>query len=93
MKIKKIFRYIFLNLAARRSPTLNSRTRLSALEKYEIVMFKDSNPTISLHDVSNHFSALWGKPIGRTTIGDIIRGKSRWINNVQRMRFKSSDME
>lgn len=57
-----------------------ARTQLTYGEKRQICKHIGQHPTQTKAETAEYFSNLWKKSIGRTTIGDIVREKEKWLN-------------
>ena len=47
-------------------------------KKKEIVEFKEKNPTFGQQKIADHFTQVWGYPVARRTVGDILKEKEKW---------------
>lgn len=63
------------------------RTQLTVYEKCELVTFKDENPHCTLEDIAEHFINKWGKPIGKSTVGDIIKSRAKLEERIETNRL------
>ncbi len=56
-----------------------ARVEITAAEKKKLCLFKVKNPKSTYEDMMSWFKKTFEKPIGRSTVGDIIRAKDKWI--------------
>ena len=60
-------------------PAKRKRFCVTAREKKEICRYKEANSKLTLEALSKHFSQTFGHIIGKSTIGDILMEKSKWL--------------
>ncbi len=60
-------------------PAKRARIEITAAEKKELCLYKVSKPKATYEDMMSWFKKKFAKPIGRSTVGDIIRAKDKWI--------------
>lgn len=57
-----------------------TRTDWSNEQKREIIVFHEANPHYTQQRLANHFTDVFKKRIGRSTINDILKSKSRFFS-------------
>ncbi|XP_021916826.1 tigger transposable element-derived protein 6-like [Zootermopsis nevadensis] len=77
---------------------MGKRAVLSVGEKKDICAYKERYPCASQQNIANHFSRLWGKPLSRRCVGDILSEREKWENerceNMKRLKgAKHEDLE
>jgi hypothetical protein len=77
---------------------MGKRAVLSVGEKKNVCAYKEQNPSASQQNIADYFSQLWGKPISRRCVGDILSEKEKWENerceSVKRLKgAKHEDLE
>ncbi|XP_046571685.1 jerky protein homolog, partial [Haliotis rubra] len=60
-------------------PSKRKRNETTAFEKREIARYKEEHPKASLDFLSKHFGELFGHSVGKSTIGDILKSKEKWL--------------
>ena len=50
-------------------------------KKREICVYKDAHPKATCSDIAAHFAKEWDVTVGRTTVGDILRSKEKWMSH------------
>ncbi len=55
------------------------RIEITAAEKKKLCLYKVSNPKATYDDMMSWFKKTFDKHIGRSTVGDIIRAKEKWM--------------
>ena len=60
--------------------TIRRRSQISVAQKKEIISYKMDHPKATQDEIATHFACEWGKQLGRSTISEILRGKTKWIN-------------
>ena len=63
------------------NPCKRRRTELNGAEKREICVYKDAHPKATCSDITAHFAKEWDVTVGRTTVGDILRSKEKWMSH------------
>lgn len=58
-------------------------------EKFEIVQFCMEHSTWSIRKITQVLNELMNRPLGKTTIGSIIKNKDEIINNYNRLAVVS----
>lgn len=61
-------------------PAKRRRTQFTIAEKKEIISYKNDHPKSSQDEIASYFTLEWGKTVGRSTVGDILRDKSKYSN-------------
>jgi len=54
-------------------PRKQKRTQFTVTERLEIIEYKTKNPKASQDTIAATFAKKWDKPVGRSTVGDILR--------------------
>ena len=52
---------------------------ISAGVKRDICRYKDQHPSASLETLSKHFGSQLGHTIGKSTLSEILKEKSKWL--------------
>ena len=63
------------------NPCKRRRTDLNVNKKREIYVYKDAHPKAMCSDIAVHFAKEWDVTVGRTTVGDILRNKEKWMSH------------
>ena len=59
-------------------PAKRKRTQLSFAEKKEIVEYKKTHQKATQDEMAAHFAKESGKQLGRSTVSDILRDRTKW---------------
>ena len=51
------------------------------IKKRGIGVYKDAHPKATCSDIAAHFAKDWDVTVGRTTVGDILRSKEKWMSH------------
>ncbi len=62
-------------------PSKRTRTDWSLDQKREIILFHENNPHYTQQRLANHFSQVFQKRIGRSTINDVLKLKSKLFSD------------
>lgn len=62
-------------------PPASKRRRIdiTAAQKRELCVYKDSHPKSTQAEIRTHFTSQWGVTIGLSTISDILKEKAKWL--------------
>ena len=63
------------------NPCKRRRTDLNGDKKREICVYKDAHPKATCSDIAAYFAKEWEVTVGRTTVGDILRSKEKWMSH------------
>ena len=63
------------------NPCKRRRTDLNGDKKREICVYKDAHPKATCSDIAAYFAKKWEVTVGRTTVGDILRSKEKWMSH------------
>ena len=63
------------------NPCKRQRTNLNGDKKRKICVYKDAHPKVTCSDIAAHFAKEWDETVGRTTVGDILRSKEKWMSH------------
>ena len=55
------------------------RSNFTALQNREIVEYKMKNPKETYDSISRVFATKWGTSLGKSTVGDILKEKEKWM--------------
>ena len=63
------------------NPCKRRRTDLNGDKKREICVYKDAHPEATCSDIAVYFAKECDVTVGRTTVGDILRSKEKWMSH------------
>ena len=56
------------------------RVDITAAQKRDLCVYKAEHPKVTQTDIISHFSKEWGVTIGRSTVSEILKDKSKWLS-------------